>query len=536
MKYIFIAITFLFIANSGLSQNVTNEIIIHKDKPIYFIGDVAAYKVYLPKDVFETGTVFNVRLTSTAGDQVQSHFVKVDDDATIEGFFTLPFTYAADVYQAEYFIFNESTQKEVSVAHTWIPLYDDLEPNIDRDAVANASADVVLSNVTDWEVSGDDNIKIGIKETDINGSISIQKKQDIPYSAYSKSAYGAKGSYSKKLFFTGTLTDLSGNVLTNRLIATYQAQNDMHKILKTNEDGIFFVQMDDFVEERSVQVIDLGTNPVITKVEPTISGVTEKRPPLVFTDGIVELLRRKKEQRRINKYFNAKTKNVKLENAVINIVEEEETPKKKSKPYKPDNTYVFNDYKIFDDFAIFANEVTQNLIFRLKNKMYESNYVFYITTGNYRNVGKEVFLNPFFIIDGKITRDADYIGRLSQPLLDKVELEYEPKKTREKYSLFGKEGIVRLYSKTGNLPIPQEELGSIVNIGGLQDRIVLSNHLAGDTPGPVLDDFPYWQADLTGTMEVVKPSDRGEYEVILVSRKEAGSKAITISKKSYIAN
>lgn len=529
MKYIFIALSFLLV-QSAMTQNVTNEIIIHKDKPIYFIGDLAAYKVYLPNNVFEQGTVFNVRLTNSAGDLVQSHFAKVDDSASLGGYFALPFSYSADVYQAEYFVFDETAKREVSVAHTWIPLYDDLEPQITQgDAMVNNGADVMASSGMGLKVESGDDINISLDAA--AGSISVQRKEDIPFLTYSKSAYGAKGMYSKRLFYTGKVSDQSGNILANRLIATYQSKNDEHAIMKTDENGGFYVQFDDFVEERSVQIIDLELSPVITKIIPPSSGVTEKRPSLIFTDGIIDLLKRKKEQRRINKYFGSKAKNIAFNKAEVNIIE---TPvAKKGKPYKVDNSYVFNDYKIFDDFAMFANEVTQNLFFRERDKKYASNITVFVASSNSRSNGKEITLNPFFILDGKITRDADYIGRLSQPLLEKVELEYDSRKTRTRYSLFGKEGIVRLYSKTGNLPIPQEELSSIISVGGLQDEIALSNHMASEMATPILDDYPYWQSDVNGgSISVIKPSDKGTYEVILVSRKNSGTGAISVSKKT----
>jgi|GEM_PF-2760785 len=531
MKYIFIALSFLFV-HSSIAQNVTNEIIIHKDKPIYFIGDLAAYKAYFPNDIFEPGTVFNVRLTSSSGALVQSHFVKVDDNASIGGYFTLPFSYGADVYQAEYFVFDETAQKEVSVAHTWIPLYDDLEPQITTDkAMASTGTDISLSSAVSLEVEGSENINIGVDATAAAGSISVQRQQDIPFMSYSKSTYGAKGTYSKRLFYTGSITDLEGNLLTNRLVASYQGDSDKHALMKTDEEGAFFIQFDDFIEERSIQIIDLGIDPVITKIVPATSGVTETRPTLVFTDGIIDLLKRKKEQRRINKYFDVKAKSIAFNKANVNVVEEK--PVKKGKAYKVDNTYNFNDYKIFDDLAIFANEVTQNLFFKERNDKYESNFTVFVTSSNTRDIGKEISLNPFYIIDGKITRDADYIGRLGQPLLDKIELEYDTKKTRPRYSLFGKEGIVRIYSKTGNLPIPQVELGSLISIGGLQDEIALSSHTAGESTAPILDDYPFWKSNIDATnMSVVRPSDRGTYEVIFVSRSTTGSGALSVSKKT----
>ncbi|MCB0689849.1 MAG: hypothetical protein KDC53_25085, partial [Saprospiraceae bacterium] len=77
---------------------------------------------------------------------------------------------------------------------------------------------------------------------------------------------------------------------------------------------------------------------------------------------------------------------------------------------------------------------------------------------------------PLFIIDGKMTRDADFVARLPISAVETVELFLDAPKLRSSFQAIGVSGVVRITTSIANLKLPEADAGNIHTIYGLQPK------------------------------------------------------------------
>jgi hypothetical protein len=131
---------------------------------------------------------------------------------------------------------------------------------------------------------------------------------------------------------------------------------------------------------------------------------------------------------------------------------------------KADFSYVADEYIKFETVGDFFSELITPLKFRIVNGTYEAR----MENPRSRDAS---FSNlpgkPLFIIDGKITRNADFIARSSWSNVRRVDIFYIAEKLRKQFNILAQGGVVRIETNIPQFNLPENELEDVFTVNGL---------------------------------------------------------------------
>lgn len=463
--YIFIALL-LYTLHATAQSNPA--CLVHLDKSFYVTGEVIWFKIYLPPHRANHDFMIRVGLLDQNGDVKDYFFLPTEGKTYAHGYYKIPYDWASGMYQLAFAAQEQASKQNITLAKIMMPIYNDLE----KQDTSNVFSPEKQASIA--EINTELNIEITFNQSNyqsrdqVQASVQVKDAAGVPVRAnvsvavidWALSGDNVLPQPSIHSGFPLTDTALENHIFlrmkqleeagtTKNLFGIYVAQDWQMHYASTNEKGLFFITIPPFYQEKSLQILGYP-NPIVPVAmdDPLRSAPA---PPLPYTKGIREYLELSRQRKKIFQFYNTLETNLLFEE--IN---------QKPAALMPDRTLRMAEYESFEDMATFFKEVLTSLSFKLDKK--QNRYVARMynpgTQDHYKGT-------PLFIIDGKITRDADFVARLKMNQLAQIDLYYIFSKINPNFKIIGNSGVVNIQSKTG-ISIPEAEAKGVFNIIGMQ--------------------------------------------------------------------
>ncbi len=493
---------------------------LHVDKSFYVTGEIIWYKLYLPA-VF-IGHPVAIRVVTTAADAqtVDEYFLHTLGDNYVSGFYRIPNDQRGGLCGLHFLAGQRSSGHEFLLGSFSIPVYSDLLPpgEIETQAII-PSGPLPYTPTAALQISFVPDAAMGTTKPAISGkiivadengqavrghaSLSVRDQHLASSVTYPSDLILGPGlppnlsvaTLSPQSYVKGKVTDYKGEALQANVLGAYSEASQRFYFTKSDEDGAFFLPLPEFQGMRTIQFIGYDKeNPnMLTKLE--APAVQTEPYPLSYTPEIQEYLRLSQLRRKVNQYFDRED----LQIPMTNTTTDRQT-------LSPQASYEIKQYESFKDLSSFFGELITPLRFRLQS---DSTYMAAVfnSKADRRSTG---YLSgrPIFIVDDKITRNADFVARLPIGMIEKVELFSEPRALQRQFQVLGSSGVVKLYTTVTELQLPYPENQNIHTVFGYQADLRHADLFPASSNTSSL--APYFQPQLywdgQGTLD-----DNGEF-------------------------
>lgn len=484
MKKIFLVIVFL--QSVLFAQLIAqNQSYVHLDKSFYVTGEVIWYKLYLPSFMEGSEAVIKSTLVNASGDNVSYHFNATEAKTSVSGYFKLPFDMNSEIYSI---VFSGTRGKDFpqeTFAEIHLPIYNDLETT----QLSAEDQDVVLpdynklSNSTDLSIEVDlskeqyncrEHVAASVQVRDANGN---PVNADLSISVIDADLYD--GEYQIPAVFEGSEVDRGAKpfvnkpyvkgaysrgtrnkLLNNEIIGAYSSsENKLFYAVPNSTTGNFHVEFAAFKNSKPIQFIHHVESDDELNIELAKVGSPNTKQ-LVYNKAVLDYLELSRQRKKLfQRYSTLETNLVPEENVVV------------FNEFKKNKTFDITEYKSFDNLASFLKEVSTPLRMRIKDDSYEGAMYMPSSKKDYSSYAEH---DPLYIVNGYITRNSDFIGKLDLENIKELSMMYEPKDIRSEYKIFGGNGVVNLKINSKDIVLPEEDQKKIYNLSGFQ----------ADTPYP----------------------------------------------------
>ena len=534
MKKLYKPSLILFLFSILLIPSLNGQTLVHLDKPYYVSGETVWFKSYFDPTVQEGGIV-SVKVVN--GDQKMIHqsFLTISERSA-KGYFKIPF----DIQSGNYTLVLDgktSVANDVRIAEVELPIYNDIvvEDFEKTETTSSYAGDINSTNLNinvtlSGKASSGDNVSAKIQVTDSNGnaveadcSVSIVDQEMIGFNEgvgiMVTDQSDPYNDLTPELFYEGILYDNDGKAIQANVLGAYSYFDNNFSFTKSAADGKFTLPKNTFQGEKEIQFVGFQSeHPVVmAKLD---QSVTLKSTPkdLRYTDDIQSYIEESRIRKKINQYFKLKDK----ASITSDIREEGVFPEMQAK-------YEVTEYQDFEIMAEFAKNLMMPLRFNGK-KGERSAQV--INPKSRKQANYFLKGDPLFIIDGKLTRNADYAGNLAQTEVLDLGIIYDGKKLREQFNVMGNSGVVVMNTSGRREKLPAEDERNIFRINGLQYDVnyPVGYNISSEIEGqPVFDPQLYWNPDVStdssgsATISYVQSNDRSTYRIVVVARTKDGN-------------
>lgn len=505
---------------------------LHTDKSFYVSGELVWYTLYLPSIVKDQPLKVRVTLYDPANRPIHSTFLATNGQTQVTGYYRIPYDQPPGQYSLLFTGFDGKRSQRLLLAH--LPIYNDLVPldaeitlAPDPDATAPAAAEpaalqlsveplpsgvlaprqrVQLTVTAKDPLSGQPaakaQVSVSITDAHITGAAALNASNWIPGPAMSLVTLAQ---LQNKLYYQGILRDSTGKPISSGLLGAWDVDLQQFYFTKAENDGRFVLILPDYKAAHQVQFMDTEHSQV--SVELVHDTLRTPPPALVYTKGIIEYLELSRQRKKIYQLYTALEQEVSIPEIPI-----------KARTFTPDRSLRFADYTTFPSLAMFFQEVTNNVRFAKRRDGY------YVRIYN-QQLDADFPNEPFFLVDGKITRDLPYIASLKPAELERVDIFSKPGQLRDYFPGLGGSGVILVRSLTGKLPLPPAEENQIFLLSGLNPDISFP---ALSPDKPALRPLVYWQGALhtdangRALLEFETTDDRSSFRIDLRGQNAKG--------------
>lgn len=470
-------LSLLLVAGVQAQQNFT----LHLDKPFYVTGEQIWYKLYTPPALAQSLAI-KVVVVGPNGQVKERFFLRTNPEQPfIEGVFAIPFSYQSGMHRLAFFASAAPDEPSVELVKIDLPVYNDFsiktlasrmrEQQVPADLPATEAAtldDLQVSLVLDEEAYRTRSaVKLGIKVTDAAGRpvaahVSVVARDaEMTSQVLPNAATYAVGpalstaqlqQFSDAIFVKGQVTDTLDSPVQANVLGGYASVQKRIFYGKTSASGHFTFTLPDFYGAQTLQFIGYPKEIEEIKVRLFEDG---GRPvgTLPINEQVLQYLESAQQKKKMAEYFTYLSEYIEVpevENTFDNLA--------------ADFTYLADDYVKFETVGDFFSELLTPLKFRMVNGKYEAR----MENPRSRDA---TFANlpgkPLFIIDGKITRSADFIGRSSWSNVRSVDIFYITEKLRKQFNILAQGGVARIETKIPQFSMPANEQEDVFTIQGL---------------------------------------------------------------------
>lgn len=495
-----LTLAFFFLLSLGsLSAQTT----VHFDRPFHVAGEVAWFSVYPPSPAPPKvkATVYGPQ-----GTVIDYFFLSAQDGGRYQGYFRWPFEAETGYFRIgfEGLATDGTTASIGTVRHA---VYSDKRVDGSDDAGTVLGVELPAAAGLNLSVSGK---KIQLSGTNGDAySISVVNEAIITTDAgaYFPAAGGvnvtAPNAWVDTLFYPTTVLKSDGSPLSTNLLPVFDPNRYEFGFAKSNENGKVILQTSPFEGEKNLQVRDLeGDNlkPATDKL--SLGPITQK--PAV-TKAVADYIDLSRRRRKIYQLFAT----VETE---IDATVTREIPRE----IRPNRDFNVQDYKAFPDMYTFFKEVAGELKVRLKKENYSA---FLYNAPNQRYFGE----NPLYIIDGRLTRDDNYVMTMSPSEVNYLAFYYVGSDLRRNFPALGNNGVVRIETLRGAQKFPAGDAEESFQVKGLQPTATFPVRDAVVSDVPAISPVLLWKTG-TGDASIDLPAtdDVGKYRVLVVARSPNG--------------
>ncbi len=464
-----------------------DEVVFHMDKPFYVAGEAVFYKAYLPATFNDVSGKVKVVVESSDKSYRDESFVQLSD-AFITGYFKIPFNISTDVYRFSFFALANGSFKAIEFTNFNIPIYNDLSeeglkpifPKANTSAIAITDSDNLKINIDNTFHNVRDEVSVKISLTDPSGksvpanvSVAVTDASLLGNTADGLTVFsrpltiggGVNLGFDERIFVQGTITNEKEEPVSVSVIGAYNAIENKMYYTKSNKNGNFTLLMPDQKGAHTLQVVgylyDEYDDTKIIKSEP--HSITDN---VNFTNAydadVQNYITSSNKRKRIYQYFNQLESDIEVDPITID-----------RNDVKPNKSYKVKEYVSFENVGRFFTEILGTQLDFIKDGD-EITARTYNPESN-RSRGRKNFeylaRSPVFIVDGKMTKDAEFIYNMKLDNIEKIDLYFDWRDITKQFGTFGEFGYVVITTNLADVSIPASDSEDIITYNGLQPSV-----------------------------------------------------------------
>jgi len=239
-----------------------------------------------------------------------------------------------------------------------------------------------------------------------------------------------------------------------------------------------------------------------------------------YDESISNYLQVSNERKRIYQHFNQLENDLEIADYT-----------KKRQVVKPNKSFKVKEYVAFESVGKFFDEILGSQLNFIKQDGKAKARMF--NPESNKNAGKNADYyfprSPVFIIDGQMTKDADYIYNLTLDNIDVIDLYYDWRDITKQFGTFGDFGYVVIKTSRADVGLPDSDRQDIVSYSGLQPMVSYPIQVSTeDRKVPQLKPLVYWHPQLSvakskdSTVKFTSSDDVSTFRVVVVARTKDG--------------
>ena len=528
------AFLFILMSFALTAASQTGRSLVHVDKSFYVTGETIWYSIHLPEFFAGADRILRVAVVNDAGKTIDGFHLRTNGGTTVDGYCKIPYETSTGVYRLFFHGVSRYIGQNLELAEVRVPIYNDfdqvatdlsdqsisqsgakpsdlqVEVVLDEPSVGGAAeARIAVSNTSGQPVEADLSISITDAQLNPGGIITIGSSVD----------YRAVQALQNQLVVKGALFDKQGNPLQVNVLGAYSPEVQRVVYSKSDDYGKFHVNLPDFYGDRRVQFLGYSVEvedfDVEVPAEFDPGSISDK---VVYNQEVIEYLELSRKRKKIYQYFTSLEHNLEPEAVVMDVQDLEY-----------DFRYDIEEYEDFDFVYSFFDELITPLKFQLRDSTYSAR----LENPRGRTT-EETHLRgaPLFIVDGKATRNADFVARIDLGLVKYVDLYYDPYQLRGYFNAVGRSGVIVITTKVPDLEFPSEEFADIFLVNGLQPQAQFPQIRSANEGLPRIMPQIYWEGstetdyDGTAVIKFDHSEDRARFRVEVVAQDASGRRGV----------
>lgn len=506
------------------------EALLHVNKPFYVTGEIAWYQLYLPAGL--QGQAFTVQATvlNEQEQAIEENFINSAGLPVCRGYYSIPYSLPSGMYRL-WFTATAENGAVQTLAVGDIPIYNDLEPlpgdiqlSERPQAVALPEGPLEVRLALEAGVPVRPRQPLGLRIQVYSpsgealsawGSVSVLdeglcgNKAPDGNTRFTGPPLSAAERYRSGFNWPGVAVDEDGQPLNTPLLGVLGVDDGRLMFTRTDKEGRFLLTLPEYTGRQRWQFIDHAA-PGLSIHRPRNAPPGMARP-LAYTSGILEYLHYSRQRKKIYQLYGTQ------ETALP--VHAPSGPTREP-AWEASFSYFVPDYERFPDMATFFTEVVPAVRFLARGEGYAASI--------YNPASQDYFsAPPLFLIDGKATRDATFIGALNPASIERVSLLTDPSQLRAHFPAIGAGGVIHISTKIPNFRLPDGLENDIFSLPGLQPPAEFEGRDA-DASLPALRPAVLWSPALRITeqegafLTFHHSDDYGEFCIEVVVQSEDG--------------
>lgn len=468
---IFFCLFFLPVANLQ-----GEELLVQLDKPFYTAGDPMAYQLFFPKSFRGKNLALKVALYHPDGQLVTEHFLKTDGKLGAAGYLKIPYDLPSQAYHWLLLGTDLDGKKRITLGELLLPIYNDLSSapaptqlpalKTQRALTNELSVDFQLSN---QEINRGSKVQAMIAVQDqrgqkVDGTLSLSVKDaallamgtDSELSTFQLSIpEGITGQLSEQIHILGQSFELDGRSFQSAILCAYVREENQFFCTNSESDGSFSLVLPEIQGMRHIQFMDYLRSDIKVQLSDNISLSTGVRSNT--KSSLPEYLSWSRLRKKIYQFYGSIESPLNVGPSTVEI-----------QTYKPDQRFVMAHYTPFEDLTIFFNEIVTPFKLRQRGKRgYQARM--FNPTQQIRQFYKG---SPVFIVDGLLTKDANFIYNIPIEKIDTIDLYFYPQSLQPKFGPIANSGIVVMKTSMSQLDLPSIDADNIFTIALLKESFV----------------------------------------------------------------
>ena len=526
---------------------IGQEAYLHMDRPFYVTGERIWFKVYLPKSLTHQKATYKVQLWGANGLLVPEVFIAHSENGAIDGYLDIPYQSKSGLYNLVVSGLQLPEKTPLIVMEGQIPIYNDLIPfegkqtdmvsenlsferNAKEDLIVRVSVPtssppaprqpvsllVNMTNALGEPVEADFSVAVfnySLLANDAMSNYPLQRK--VP-------ALNAELNLAEGLFYKGSIHKLDQSPLASKYLGVFFPDQNRFIYTQAEELGHFNLTLPTFFESQVIHLMDRHVDSIQTILIAFPEVISPS--PLPFNATIQNYLTISQQQKKINQLFGKLQFESSQQDTAIQATLE------------PDATYLMDQYVTFPDLPTFFREIVTPLKFRKEKNTYVARIF-----NSEPTVRLLYNKGPLFVVDGQLTRDADFIAQLNLRDIHSIEMTYRIEKVLTHYGQLGEFGVVTITSKDQSIEVPTLDARNRQLVSGYQPpRTFQVTYLPVQgipTHTPVFRPTIYWDAHqstlIDGQTSITfdHTDDIGTFLVMVVARTADG--VMGVGKVTY---
>jgi len=470
-RYSRILSTLVFVLGTTLFLHA-ESLVVQLDKPFYTAGDPVRYQLYFPSSFQGQDLALKVAIYHPEGRLICEHFLKTKEKAYAEGFLKIPYDISSNTYHWLLLGTSKDGKQRVKLGTIHLPIYNDLTTKdaprqIPSIPLASLPASELQINF-EWENTERK------RRSPIKGKVQVQDQEGRPVDgvlsvAVKDAALLALGTdnelsthylelpkqvvnkLSSEIRVLGRTVDQNGTAVQSVILSAYLKSENKFYFTQSDPSGLFSLQLPELTGERSIQFMDYQRNAIQVIISDEIAleaSPVQKNKPSLSTYLDWSRLRKK-----IYQFYGT--------------IETPITPKPAAidrQNLTPDQRFVMNHYAPFDDLTIFFNEIVTPFKIRSRGKRGYRARMF-----NPEQQIREFYKgSPVFIVDGYLTRDANFIYNIPIEKIDTIDLFFFSQSLKQQFGPIGNSGMVIMNTSLNQLDLPKNDADNVFQLSLVQ--------------------------------------------------------------------